>query len=193
MYQRSEITSHRKRDSDTVQYGELRSYCGTRFVNELSFPFPSFNSNDTFNTRGIVLHVLQARLLHQHEVTVRLKKKRIKVKLILLQCPCQVSMLMINGATVVGRESNHEPVYRDNQKASKTNKKENGATRCLPTQVAQVLKSWSGCKNSGKIWWMMKFLNAETHTPALIMKYLESPHSRDMRIWVSTVFTLIIP
>ena len=48
-------------------------------------------------------------------------------------------------------------------------------------------------RNSGKIWWMMKFLNAETHTPVLLMKYLLSPHSRDVRIWVSTVFKLIFP
>ena len=34
----------------------------------------------------------------------------------------------------------------------------------------------------------MKFLNAETHTPVLLMKYLQSPHPRDVRIWVSTVF-----
>ena len=39
------------------------------------------------------------------------------------------------------------------------------AIRYLPTQVAQVLKSRSGCKNSWKNWWMMKFLNAETHMP----------------------------
>ena len=37
---------------------------------------------------------------------------------------------------------------------------------------AQVLKSLSGCKNSGKFWWMMKFLNTETHTPILLMKLL---------------------
>ena len=35
----------------------------------------------------------------------------------------------------------------------------------------KILKSQSGCKNSGKIWWMMKFLNKETHTPVLLMKY----------------------
>ena len=43
----------------------------------------------------------------------------------------------------------------------------------------------------GKFWWMMKFLNVETLTPVLLMKCLESPHSRDVRIWVSTVFILI--
>ena len=31
----------------------------------------------------------------------------------------------------------------------------------------------------------------ETLTPVLLMKHLESPYSRDVRIWVSTVFILI--
>ena len=53
-------------------------------------------------------------------------------------------------------------------------------------------ESRSGCKNSGKIWWMMKFLNTETHTPVLLMKYLQSPHLRDVRIWVSTVLKLTL-
>ena len=37
----------------------------------------------------------------------------------------------------------------------------------------------------------MKFLNTETHTPVLLMKYHKSPHPRDVRIWVSTAFLLI--
>ena len=37
----------------------------------------------------------------------------------------------------------------------------------------------------------MKFQYMETLTPVLLMKLLESPHSRDVRIWVSTVFMLI--
>ena len=60
----------------------------------------------------------------------------------------------------------------------------NGETSC-------ILKSRSCCKNSKKIWWMMKFLNTETYTPVLLMKYLQSPHSRDVRICESTVFILI--
>ena len=31
----------------------------------------------------------------------------------------------------------------------------------------------------------------ETHTPVLLMKYLQSAHARDVRLWVSTVFILI--
>ena len=61
------------------------------------------------------------------------------------------------------------------------------------TQVTQVLKARSGCKNSGKMWWIMRFLNTDVHAPVLPMKYLQSPHPRDVGIWVSTVFTLISP
>ena len=35
-----------------------------------------------------------------------------------------------------------------------------------------ILRSRSGCKNSGKIWWMMKFQYTETLTPVLLMKLL---------------------
>ena len=37
------------------------------------------------------------------------------------------------------------------KKQIKRNPRGNRATRCSPTQVVQVLKSWSGCKNSEKI------------------------------------------
>ena len=56
-----------------------------------------------------------------------------------------------------------------------------GETRIIPTYG-------NGCKNSGKIWWMMKFLNTETHTPVLLMNYLQSP--REVCIWVNRVFKL---
>ena len=39
-----------KRDSDTVQHGELRSDRGSRLVNEFFIQFSSFNLNDTFKT-----------------------------------------------------------------------------------------------------------------------------------------------
>ena len=40
----------KKRDSDTVQYGELRSDRGSRLVIEFFLLFSSFNLNDTFKT-----------------------------------------------------------------------------------------------------------------------------------------------
>ena len=47
--------------------------------------------------RGIVLHLLQARLRHrqQHQEIMRLEKERIELKVMSLQCLCQVSMLMM--------------------------------------------------------------------------------------------------
>ena len=43
-------TCHLKRDSDTVQYGELHSDRGSRHVIEFFLQFSSFNLNDTFKT-----------------------------------------------------------------------------------------------------------------------------------------------
>ena len=35
-----------------------------------------------------------------------------------------------------------------------------------------ILRFWNGCKNSGRIWWMMKFHYREALTPVLLMKSL---------------------
>ena len=43
----------------------------------------------------------------------------------------------------------------------------NGETCVIPTYQ-------NGCKSSQKILWMTEFLNAETHTPVLLMKYLRA-------------------
>ena len=74
--------------SDTMQHGELRSYRGSRLVNEFFVRFSSFNFNDTFKA---------GRLLHrqQHQVIMRLEKERTELKVIPLQCLCQFPMLMI--------------------------------------------------------------------------------------------------
>ena len=81
-----------------------------------------------------------------------------------------------------------------NQKPNNEKPRWNGETRCLlPSQRHSVPTSWSGCKNSEKISWMTKFLNMETQTPVLLMKYLWSPHPREVWIWVNTVFTLTSP
>ena len=52
-----------KRDSDTVQYGELRSDRGSRPVNEFFLQI-FINFKDTFETGVIPHHLLQPRLLH---------------------------------------------------------------------------------------------------------------------------------
>ena len=51
-YQRSKTTSHWKRDSNTVQHGELCSDRGSWLVSEFFIQFSFFNINDTFKTRG---------------------------------------------------------------------------------------------------------------------------------------------
>ena len=66
-------------------------------------------------------------------------------------------------------------------------------TRCLPWNQSRaprshwILKSVSGYKNSEKISWMMEFLNTETHKQVLLMDHLQSPHPREVMIWLSTM------
>ena len=81
-----------------------------------------------------------------------------------------------------GRPDDNQANKSQNQ--IKRNPRGNRATRC-------VLRSRSGCKNSGKIWRMMKFQYMETLTPVLLMKRLQSRPQRDVRICVNTVFILI--
>ena len=62
-----------------------------------------------------------------------------------------------------GRPDETKPI--NHQKQMKRNPRRNRVTRC-------VLRSRSGCKNSGKFWWMMKFQYMEILTPVLLMKCL---------------------
>ena len=61
-----------------------------------------------------------------------------------------------------------QPDETQANKIQKPNKKETTIERGNPL----ILRSRSGCKNSGKIWWMMKFQYTETLTPVLLMKLL---------------------
>ena len=119
--------------------------------------------------RGLVLHLLQARLLYQrhHQVIMKLEKKRIELKVIPNQRLCQVPMFMTERGNPLWTMTT-----KNFQKQKKRNPRRNRASRCLPTQVVQALKSRGGCKNSEKILWMTEFLNAETHTQVLLMEYL---------------------
>ena len=47
----------KKRYSDTVQHGVLRSYRGSRLVNEFVLRFSSFNFNDTFKTGEALFNI----------------------------------------------------------------------------------------------------------------------------------------
>ena len=72
-----------------------------------------------------------------------------------------------------------------NQIKTKTTR-QNGDTRIIPTYR-------NGCKNSDKISWMTEFLNAETHTPVLLMNHLYSLRLREVLIWANTVLKLFSP
>ena len=54
-------------------------------------------------------------------------------------------------------------------KTPKTNKKETTIERGT---CVTILRFRNGCKNSGRIWWMMKFQYREALTPVLLMKPL---------------------
>ena len=103
--------------------------------------------------KGMVLHLLQARLLHrrQRQMTIRLEKERIELKMILLRSLCQFSLWMMDRenplSAVNSIKSQSTNPSKKFQRTKETMKEQN--THCLPTQVAQVLKSWSDCKNSG--------------------------------------------
>ena len=60
-----------------------------------------------------------------------------------------------------------------NPKPNKNYHRKNGETRCWGNGKTRCsLKFWNGCKNSGRIWWMMKFQYREILTPVLLMKPL---------------------
>ena len=91
--------------------------------------------------------------------------------LILIQCLCQVQMLqrLCNGETrclLPHVVTPSQPIIPKQIKTRTTIK--NGETRAIPTYR-------NGCKNSEKILWMPEFLNAETHTPVLLMNHLLEP------------------
>ena len=127
--------------------------------------------------RVIPHHFLPPHLLHLQLVKFRLENEEIELRVTPVQCTCQLRLMTDRGDLMITK-----PIKSQNQ--IKRNPRRNRVTRCIP-------KSQNGCKNSEKFWWMMKFLNAETHTPVLLMKYLYSSYSRDVRICVNTVFILI--
>ena len=75
--------------------------------------------------------------------------------------PVPVSELVGDGSGQPGEiQANQIP------KIHKKKPRSNGET-CVT-----ILTSRSGCKNSGKIWWMMKFHCREALTPVLLMRFL---------------------
>ena len=160
MDQWSKTTSHQKRDSDTVQHGELRSDRASWFVNEFFLQFSLFNIHDTFKAGDWSSYVfLKIIYLTNHD---SFKRQWDKSK---------------------GRH------VWDRFRSSICVKWTCGKARTVRHVSFRYTRN--GCKNSEKISRVMEFLNTETHTSVLPMKYLWSPHPRDVRIWVNTVFILI--
>ena len=94
-------------------------------------------------------------------------------------------------STTVDERSGRPDIDQANKnRKTQRNPRGNRATRCLPTHDKQAVKSRCGCKNSEKNWWMTRFQNMETLC-LFLMKCLQSPHSRQVGIWVNTVFILI--
>ena len=97
------------------------------------------------NRRVILRHLLQPHLLHLQSVIFRFENGKMGLTVTSLQCKCQLRLMIDQGNLMKPRL--------------------NGATR-------QNLRSRSGCKNFGKIRWMMKFQYTEALTPVLLMKHL---------------------
>ena len=89
----------------------------------------------------------------------RFEKVKMHLIVISLQCQC-LNWLMIE------RENLWKPKPTKFQNKLKKRPRLNGAT-CVT-----ILRFRNGCKNSGRIWWMMKFHYREALTPVLLMKPL---------------------
>ena len=88
-----------------------------------------------FQDRGVIAqHLLPARLHHPQQVKLRLENERIELKVTSLQLLCQLKLMSDQGDPMLTK-----PIKIQNQ--IKRNPRGNGATRCLPTQVVQALKS----------------------------------------------------
>ena len=78
-----------------------------------------------------------------------------------LQCQCLIRLMIDQGNLM-------KPKPTKSQNQIKRKPRWNGVTRCVLT----ILRFRNGCKNSGRIWWMMKFHYREALTPVLLMKPL---------------------
>ena len=157
MDQWSKTTSHQKRDSDTLQYGELRSYCGSRLVKFVLWIFIDFKDN--LRDRRVIPQSSSSASSSSPTVSeIQIPEREDGINSD--TSPVQLS-------TPVDNRSG-QPDETQANKIQNPNKKRNTIER----GNRWILRSRSGCKNSGKIWWMMKFQYMETLTPVLLMKLL---------------------
>ena len=171
-------TSHLKRDSDTMQHGELRSYRGSRLVKEFFLQFSSFNFNDTSKQERHCSTSSSSSSSSPTAATSSDSETRERDDQSETDSPpVLVSSSNVDDRTVkpvVCRETNHEQAQA-NQKFPKTNQKDTMIERRNPLfadsgRASSEIPEW--LQKFREIWWMMEFLNTETHTTVLLMKYL---------------------
>ena len=124
---------------------------------------------------------------------VRLEKERIELKVIPLQCQCQVSMLMTErGHPLFAVNPITSEVTKPTKNSQKTSKKNTMIERRHPLLTDSVRVSSEISE------WLQELREnlVDDEAPArrdshASSSHEESPHPRDVRIWVSTVFILI--
>ena len=183
------ITSHKKRYSDTVQHRDLRSERGSWFINEFFLKFcPLQHPWHLQGSNLIILRLPQARLPHQPwhlqlcQATVRLDKHGGDL------CGIDSYPAAVSSTHVDRRErrdlcSCGAPEGQLLTKPIKNAKPNENEDHDQERETCIIPTYRNGCKNSEKILWMTECLNAETHTPVLLMNLLWSLRLREVRIW----------
>ena len=112
-----------------------------------------------WKNRRVLLHLLHPHFLHLQQAKFWFEKGKMHQTVTSLQCQCP-NWLMID------RRNLRKFKPTKSQKQIKRKTRYNGETRVV------ILKSRNGCKNSGKIWWMMKFHYREALSPVPLMRFL---------------------
>ena len=170
-----------------MQHGELRSCRGSRRVNEFFHQFSSFNFNDTFKIGEALFHIFYKLVFFtKYNSNSKWNSNSRKIgsnwKWYLSSACVKFQCWWLNGAIRCWPSQPKTPKIKWEGDRDRT-----GTPVVCRLGSRKFWNPGRGCKSSGKIWWMMKFQYMETLTPVLPMTYFHSPHSRDVRIWVSTV------
>ena len=169
---RSNTTSQWKRDSDTLQYGELRSYRGSKFTDEFFLKLAFFNIYDTFKAGNWSSYVfLNLVYLTNHDIfncdaSVDIQERRDL-------CGTDHHPVIMSSERVERQERrdpcssgiSEEQMLTGPTKNQKPNKNEDHDQECGDLCHSDI-PEWL------KILWMTKFRNTATHWPVLLMNYL---------------------
>ena len=89
---------------------------------------------------------------------IQVREREVRPTVTSLQCQCPIRLVMDEGNLM-------KPKPTKTQNQLKRKLRSNGVT-------SQILKSRNGCRNSRRIWWVMKIHCREALTPVLLMKFL---------------------